>query len=477
MKKNSLFKVILMLLLLVVIATYCINGREGAKAYLGLADVGVNFVQSFYYFFDTLVFVLVVGGFYGVLNKTGAYKKLLDTIVTKVKPFSKQIIFATIAFFAVVTSLTGITMQLIILVPFVISIVLLLGYDKLVAISSTVISILVGFIGGIFLTFRDPNNYYGYGATTFEEFLKIGKNINLFPKILLLILAIGLLIYYVNNHIKSVEKKKVKYEINDNTDILIAEVKGNYKNIKIWPLITILSLILVLLILGLMPWESLFNVHVFADFHTWLTGLTINEFAVFPNVISKNITAFGNWASAGVYLMPTLILFFFAIIIKFVYKIKFDDAIEGFVDGAKKMLPAGIMMILSFTVLVSAYNSGFVETIIKAAGERFDGIGLVLGSIISMLGSLLNVDIYYTVSGTFSPIVAVISDEAILPVMALAFQSIYGLVSIIGPTSLLLILVLTYLDVPYTSWLKYIWRFVLQLFVIIFVILLIVFLI
>ena len=42
-------------------------------------------------------------------------------------------------------------------------------------------------------------------------------------------------------------------------------------------------------------------------------------------------------------------------------------------------------------------------------------------------------------------------------------EGIYGIMALVGPTSLFLILGLSYLDIPYTTWLKYIWRFVLGL--------------
>ena len=64
-----------------------------------------------------------------------------------------------VGLFAVLTSLTGLTNVLLIFVPFVIAIILLLGYDKLVAISSTIVSMLVGFMGGLYVTFRDPSKY------------------------------------------------------------------------------------------------------------------------------------------------------------------------------------------------------------------------------------------------------------------------------------------------------------------------------
>ena len=53
-------------------------------------------------------------------------------------------------------------------------------------------------------------------------------------------------------------------------------------------------------------------------------------------------------------------------------------------------------------------------------------------------------------------------------------QNLYGLVQIVGPTSILLLASLSYLEVPYKTWLKYIWRFVLALFIIIFITLMVV---
>ena len=68
---------------------------------------------------------------------------------------------------------------------------------------------------------------------------------------------------------------------------------------------------------------------------------------------------------------------------------------------------------------------------------------------------------------TISSIISLVEDEALYPVLAVLFQGFYGLINIVGPTSLLLIVVLTYLDVPYTTWLKYIWRLFLYLFIVI----------
>ncbi len=473
MKKHSLLKVLGIILLLIVITTYCVAGRSGEITYLGLGDVAVNYIQSFYYFFDTALFVMVVGGFYGILSKMGAYKKLLDMIVSKVKKHSKIFIFGISVLFALVSALTGISVPLFIFVPFVVSIILLLGYDKLVAMLSTIGSIIVGIIGGIFVTFRDPNSYYSVYYTTFEEFVGADKFSNWIFQLILLILGIALLIFYVNRHIKNVEKKKVKYDLSDNSDVLITEVKGNYKDIKTWPLIVIFALIAILLILGLLPFASLFNLSIFNDFHTWLTGLKIGDFAVFNSVISANFTAFGEWGNLGAYTMPMIMLVFLALIIKFIYHIKFNDLIDDFVNGVKKMVPVAALVTLAYAVLVCSYNNGFTETLINNITEAVGGFNIVVDALITMIGSLLHTDLYYAAAGVFTPVINAITDESVYQLLALTFQSFYGLTMLIGPTSILLIIGLRYMDIPYTTWVKFIWRFVLGLFLIIFVVLLI----
>ena len=297
MKKNGLFKLIAGTLLLVVILTFAIPGTNDTRNYLGIGSAVISVVQTLSYFTDPIILILVIGGFYGVLNKTGAYKKLLDTIVTKYKENKNFLIFVIVAF-ALLASLTGITLPLLIFVPFAISIILLMGYDKLVALVSTIGAILVGLLGGIFGTFVDYNSYQ-FSLITLEDLLELDKFANIFPKIFLLVIAVGLLVLYVFKHIKKVESKKVKYEIKDDTDILITEVKGSYKNIKIWPLITVFGIVIGLLILGLTPWNSLFGLDIFDKFHEWLLGLEISGFSVYGNIVSNTFPAFGNWASLG----------------------------------------------------------------------------------------------------------------------------------------------------------------------------------
>ena len=123
------------------------------------------------------------------------------------------------------------------------------------------------------------------------------------------------------------------------------------------------------------------------------------------------------------------------------------------------MLPTIILITVAYTVLVCAYNNGFLENLITKYGKFNYGIS----SLLAFLGCILNVDTTWILAGAFSPIVKLITDESIYSSVAVLFQGIHGLSLLVAPTSLILIIYLTYFDVPYTTWLKYIWRFILSL--------------
>ena len=480
-KKYGLFKVLTVLLLLIVVITYFIKGRQDSISYLALGDVFLNYIQSFYYFFDTAVFVLILGGFYGLLNRIPAYQKLVKGIVKKVGEERKKFVIISTIVFALLSSFTGLNIILLIFVPFVVSIILLLGYDKLVAMSATIGGILAGFIGGVFITFKDASSQYSVVYTTFDKLAGLeGSFDNVFPKILLLVVVVGLLIFYILNHIKKVDKKEVKYDLikgdnlfvqpKDKTGKKIEEVDSH---VRVWPLVLILLLLIVLLVLGYLPWSSLFGIDCFEKFHTWLTGLAIEDYTVFTNLISSSFTSFGNWGSLGSYMMAIFLMVLFGFILQLIYRVKFEDAMDGFVYGMKKLVPATLIIMLAYCVLVCCYNNGFMETIITELSDKF-GDNVMIHGFASILGSVTNVDMYYTTAGIFSNIVSNLSENANLSVYAMMFQSLYGLVQIIGPTSLILIIGLSYLEIPYKTWIKYIWRFVVELLIVIIIVLCIV---
>lgn len=480
MKKNSLFKAILIVLGAVMLVCgvlsvcgYFVPALNGLFTMIPIGDVFVSYIQTFYYFFDTIMFLLVLGAFYGVLNEVPAYKKLVDNIVQKVKGHSKLFVLIVTGLVAVITSVSGLTGLLLIFVPLLVTIIMALGYDKLVALSATVVAMLVGFSSSLFVTFSDPNSYYGYVATTFEGVTGSGMYDNLWFKLALLVLGTGLLIFFINRHIKSVQDKKVKYDLNDSSEVAVSEVKGDYKNIRTWPIVLVLVLLLVVMLIGYIPWGTLFGVKCFDDFNTWLLGLKTGEFVWVTNLFANqgNFVALGSWASLGSYVVMTCLLIVAAFVIKLIYGVKFDEFVDNFVSGAKKVLPVVLLLSLSYVILIVSYNHGIVSNLITWLNDAI-GINVGTATIVTFVTTLLHSDLYYSVAGGLLQMTGKAS-EGLLPILALNFQSIYGVVTMIAPTSLFVIFGLKYFDVPYTTWLKYIWRFALILVLLVLLVLLV----
>lgn len=524
MKKHGLTKILAVILLVVVLLSWVVKGRADAIAPIALGDVVMNYFQSFYYF-DVMLFILVVGGFYGLLEHVDGYKNLISKIANGAKK-KKLVVFIITIVFALLSSLAGLNLILLIFIPFAISLVVALGYDKIVALFSTVGAVAVGIIGGIFTTIKISSSYYGVSYTTYSELVGLeNKWAALIPNIILFVLALIILIVFLNLRMNKVqdqdeeveekEEKKItkKEEIKEEVKVVKEETKAPKKETKTTkttdtknkknttskkkaptkstkkttkknlsaakkddtivikkdkkgrtlPLIIMMLVLLVLLVLGYLPWNSLFGISVFDDFHTWLTEIKIGDYALFTSIISSNITAFGNWANLGsTYIIAMLLIVVITIIIKFVYKIKFNDIFDYYAEGMKKTLPAILLIMLAYTVLVCTYNNGFMETIISSASDAL-GDNPVINALIAIVGSVLNVDILYVSQGIFAPIVNALPDTANLKVYAVLFQGIYGLVQIIGPTSILMITCLSISDVSYKDWFKNIWKFVLIL--------------
>ena len=524
MKKHGLTKILAVILLVVVLLSWVVKGRSDAVAPIALGDVVMNYFQSFYYF-DVMLFILVVGGFYGLLEHVDGYKNLISKIANGAKK-KKLVVFIITIVFALLSSLAGLNLILLIFIPFAISLVIALGYDKIVALFSTVGAVAVGMIGGIFTTIKISSSYYGVSYTTYSELVGLeDKWAALIPNIILFVLALIILIVFLNLRMNKVqdqdeeveekEEKKItkKEEIKEEVKVVKEETKAPKKETKTTkttdtktkknttskkkapakstkkttkknlsaakkddtivikkgkkgrtlPLIIMMLVLLVLLVLGYLPWNSLFGISVFDDFHTWLTEIKIGDYALFTSIISSNITAFGNWANLGsTYIIAMLLIVVITIIIKFVYKIKFNDIFDYYAEGMKKTLPAILLIMLAYTVLVCTYNNGFMETIISSASDAL-GDNPVINALIAIVGSVLNVDIQYVSQGIFAPIVNALPDTANLKVYAVLFQGIYGLVQIIGPTSILMITCLSISDVSYKDWFKNIWKFVLIL--------------
>ena len=445
MKKHDLLKVLGITFAIVVILSWIIHsgafsGSEFVSSTktnpIGLYDITLLPIVSIVSFIQYGLLFLAIGGFYGVLNGTGAYKSLLDKIVNKVKNKPKRFLVITISVLSLLSSLTNLTTALFILVPFLVAIIMLLGYDKLTAFATTIGSIIVGQIGSTFgFTISGQLRYY----------LSLSMTYDLFIRIVLLVITTFLLIMVVLKKGKQITKKsEIKKTI-------IPLCENNDKKKSKTPLIIIGIITFIFALIGMYNWYYGLEVEIFNKLHTTITSFDIKGYPLLSNILgsTSGIGYFTNYDLVILLVLASLLL-------GWIYSIKFDDIIDNFANGAKQMLkPAFYVSIASVIYSFVYFNAtdNFVNTIIGTFGKD-NAITIPLKSIIMSV-------FYNDFANLIGYNYALIASSASVNIFAVILPAIYGLVMLIAPTSIFLIGGLAYLDIPYTKWVKYIWKFIL----------------
>lgn len=545
MKKHNILKVILLSILVVVVctwifpkATYQYEFQEGARSQLGIFDLSTYTIEGlFRYFSYVLVFVLTSGMFYGVAYRIPAYRALLDKLVEKFKGKENIFLAVTMALIAIIVSVSGLSFGMLFVFPFIISLVLLMGYNKLVAASVTVGSTIVGIMG----------TTLGISTTNYINLaLGIDFSSEMVTKVILLVIGLVLLIYnvlayakktkngvdrvlelvpiaknktandkVVNNVVeeKEVSKKEDKketkktstkketkkttttkkstsakstksaktatkkttktkaYDLKSSTDTVVKVKSKN--NIKTWPFVLVFDLVVLILILSTFQWTDVANVDWFTKALDAVNDFKIGGFPIFAKLLG-NIQAFGSW-SLG-YEIPAMIVLA-TCFLAFIYGLKFDDFLDGIIDGMKRSMKPAIYMFLVYLVLIIVTFNPFQLNITKFFLNLTKGLNVITMTIIMTISSVLNIENVYVAQSQLPYITTIITDQTLYPLIGIICQSVYGLMMLIAPTSVILIGTLTYLDVPYTQWIKHIWKLFLELLLVLVVIFFILFLI
>jgi uncharacterized ion transporter superfamily protein YfcC len=446
-KKYSLLKVIGIAFLIYAVLTWFIpignfSGGEFVKGEtnpVGLYGIFTAPTYGFAVFAQYIVLILCVGGFYGVLNKTGAYQKIIDFFASKNKT---KFLIGTILVFSLVTSVLGETMMVFILLPFFVTVLLKMGYDRLSSLAATVGGGLIGVCASICGNMAIYKNYFGLEPKIFILF-----------NIIMLLIFIFLLCMFI---ISKNSKKSVKAE-----EIPLFEVVENSKKSSL-PLIIILSIMVLLLLLGSFNWYYAFGVEIFTNFHDKIVGIQLFNTSIMTKIFGdfSEIGYFSNYDISAILLISSFI-------ISWVYSIKFNDFIDSFKEGSKKMLLPGIYVVFASIIFsqIATSNGGNISlTISHSILNLFKDFNILTGVLTGIVGSFFYNDYLYFMNGLYG--VVSLYNTSMMPFILSVFQSMFGIMMFILPVSVTLIGGLKYLNISYKDWVKYIWRFLLQIFLI-----------
>jgi len=442
--KIVIISVIVAFLLTWVIATGYYDGSSITtleKGQAGLWSLLSYPRDSLGYFGNYLLFFGLIGAFYAVLNKTKNYKNFVSSIAKYFKGKEHYLLIGLIILVAILTSVTGATFELFIFFPLVVSVFLLMGYDKLLAVAAYVGASLVGIMGSTY-------GYYGAGAV--NTVMSLDYNSLLWAKLLLLVLPLAILVMVLLPYAKSLLTKKTKLSEEEKEDPLLTDKSAGDK--KTGLIIAAFIVMLLLVILGFTSWSEAFGIEAFNNLYTWFTSVQIGEFPILYKIMG-GVPAFGNWWIDDL----SIILLINIVVLVLAYKIKLDDLITSIVEGFKKMLPVmGIVLLINMFFVV-IYNNQFNLTIMNWLIK--DEYSILANMVNSIIQSVALIQLPYSAGFGLVAVPTIVTDASVHANIAVIFQAMYGLVMFIAPTSILLFVSLAYTNISYKTWFKYIARF------------------
>ncbi|MBR3898002.1 MAG: hypothetical protein IKJ43_01830 [Bacilli bacterium] len=500
---------------------------------IGLVDLINTPISAMITFALYGVVFAIIGGFYGVLEETGVLGKIANGWAIRFEGREKRFLVISIIVFSIIASLTGLTIPLFALVPLFAAAIFKMGFDKITALASTVGGILVGNIGSTYgfnftgytknLLSLDMNNQIW------------ARMIILVLLVVLLCVTVVLSSKKKENeevsetkassieddvkeikakgktkkNTKSSEKKeevkttskktsskksgkttkttktaskssgsknskttkttkKTTKKSNTKAAAVVEDVKviTEGKRVSAVPFAIIFVLMFIVAFVGMYNWFYSFDVSLFNDIHEAIMGVKIGGFKIFENLF-HGISQLGYWSNvefAG-------LLLFTSLVIKFVYRMKFNDYVEAFIGGVKKWIPTAFYVALANVVLVVLYQAmqggtgTLVDTINGTIMKTVDGFNPFVTGICAFVGSFFFNDLYYLLADMSSFITSFDSDS--LKVAGVLVQSVYAVAMMVFPTSVALIAGLSMFDVSYGKWMKYIWKFVLIAFLLV----------
>ncbi len=459
MKKNDKIKIALIILFFCSLLTWFVSSgtfsAEGAYtsnaiSRAGIFDLFLALMYSFYYKIGDIFFLLLLGGSYGVLCKTKSYRKLVDKVVAKVKGREHIFILITNLIMALIISFTNNALIYFVFVPFIVTILLKAGNDRITAIATALGGFFIGVAG---MTFGTYGVKYLITAFSLKYVQGIGFKIALF--VISYILYNLFVILHLNKQYKRVDE--TEYDMFNTEEY--EEPKKKYQRTSLVPTLIMIALLTITLIIAYIDWETSFGVKLFTNIETKFENLTVKGIPLLYSFLGST-QAFGAWSDC---VGGGTIIFITTFIISLMNGMKIDEFIDNFKDGLFKFSKIILIYVLVYSIFIIIMWYGWPTSIINLllGKGKFNLFTMILAGIIC---SFFFIENNYTgyLLGEF--LAGSFAKKAL--VTTLVLNSTSAIVMAIAPTSIILMLGLTLLDIPYKKWVQFIWKYVLSFFAI-----------
>lgn len=405
----------------------------------GVLDVALAPISGFYDAIDVALFVLVVGGFLGVVIKTGAIDAGISQIIHRLKGKEKWMVPILMIFFALGGTSYGMAEESIAFYPIILPVFIAAGYDSVTAVSVIMLGAGVGVLGSTV-------NPFATGIASGFAGVSLGDGILL--RVGILVVGEILAILYVMKYAEKVKKdprKSLVADMYEENKKHFLSTESNENDIATLDrrktlILALFTLTFVIMIFGVIPFSDM--------------GITF-------------LPTLGWWFGE-----LTALFFVSSVIIGLVGGLGEKGLISGFVTGASDLLGVALIIGISRGITI-IMNSGFITDTVLFWGERaLSGLSSIGFTFFTYLFYIPLSFLIPSTSGlaTLSmPIMAPLGDFANVDrsLIITAYQSASGIVNLVTPTSAVVMGGLAIGRVPYEVWLKHIWKLLIIIMVLI----------
>lgn len=414
------------------------SGTVGAS----LADILMSPILGFESAVDVAIFIMMLGGFLAIINRTGALETGIKVLVQKLKGRELLLIPILMFIFSIGGTTYGMLEETVGFYVLLAATMMAAGMDPLVGSAVVLLGAGSGVLGSTINPFAT-----GAAISALPESVAVNQGFIILIATFLWLTTLGISIFFVMKYAKKVlkdkgstflslrEQKEVEKKFGKYVEKAEKEVK---LTIKQSVTLVLFGLTFLIMIIGFIPWGE-FNITFFDGFTGWLTGSSL-----------------GNWW----FYEAALWFLIMSIIIGIVNKLGEKNIVDAFIDGADDMIGVilviavarGASVLMSVTYLDNYIVYNAAEFLSKLPEVVFVPLNYVLHIVLSILvpSSSGLASLSTPIVGPLAAQLDYSTDVAVMSIVAAN-----GLVNLITPTCGAIMGGLALAKVEYSTWFKW----------------------
>ena len=480
------YVIIFTVLLVCAVATWLVPGGE-PQTWQVFSALYEGFSQQA----GIIAFVLIIGGAFWVVNSTKAVDEGIMKFIFKVQSLERFalvrklgvgniVITLVMLLFGLFGAVFGMSEETIAFVAVVIPLARSLGYDDFVGVCMVYVAAHVGFAGAMLNPFT-----IGIAQDMASLPLFSGIEYRIICWAVLMAVTIAFVLWYARR-----VRKPVGQSASDGAPAQ-AEAESAASPVRAWICYAALCVVLILfsvfyadgctIKLGQAsydaPWLMWVLTGLFASVSFFALRNSIRMFILdllMFTIVFLVVGAMGY----GWYLSEICALFMaLAVAAGFSAGYSADRIAKEFVAGAKDIFSAALIIGFAAGIIIILKNGQVIDTMLASMASALEGSGRV-GALGSMYGIQTFINLFIPSASAKAavtmPIMAPFADMIGVSRQAtvLAFQFGDGFTNMITPCSGVLMAVLSVAKIPYGTWVRWIWKFILVLIILGFLLLL-----